>query len=353
MQKLLYIGLKNDYGSAKRGLSYEYRNFLETLRQIKSFDVDFFPVDEILRLYGRKKMNQLLLKKINIWQPDICFFVLFTDEVEKETLRLITKQSNVTTLNWFTDYHWRFDTFSKYWAPLFHWTITTDQESLERYYSAGCKNVILSQWGFNHRLLREEKQKYLYDVTFIGQVHSSRKRRIEELRERDIEVQCWGKGWKRGTISSEGMIERFKQSKINLNFTGSSSTLSLKRLAKILLNRRCDNTFQINSLKRMSNESKVLMRSARSQIKGRNFEIPGHGGFLLTDYADHLDRYYIPENEIAVFHNYDELVEKISYYLCHDEEREKIRLAGQQRTLRDHTYEKRFKEIFTTMGIPK
>jgi spore maturation protein CgeB len=202
-------------------------------------------------------------------------------------------------------------------------------------------------------VLRNEQQKYLYDVTFVGQVHSSRQRRIKELKEHDIEVQCFGKGWKKGIVSNDGMIERFKKSKINLNFTSSSRAVNLKQFAKILLNRRCDNSFQLNSLKRMLNESKLLLSSKRAQIKGRNFEIPGHGGFLLTDYAEHLDQYYIPEKEIIVFHNIDELVENISYYLSHDEEREKIRSAGQQRTLRDHTYEKRFKEIFTSVGLSK
>jgi len=42
---------------------------------------------------------------------------------------------------------------------------------------------------------------------------------------------------------------------------------------------------------------------------------------------------------------------KIRYYLEHDEEREKIAMAGYQRTLGEHTYEKRFEQIFKTIGL--
>jgi spore maturation protein CgeB len=87
------------------------------------------------------------------------------------------------------------------------------------------------------------------------------------------------------------------------------------------------------------------------QIKGRNFEIPGCGGFLLTGGADNLEEYYQDGREVVIFHDDDELIDKIRYYLAHDEERSAIAQAGYERTLREHTYVHRFREIFTTMGF--
>jgi spore maturation protein CgeB len=87
------------------------------------------------------------------------------------------------------------------------------------------------------------------------------------------------------------------------------------------------------------------------QIKGRNFEIPGCGGFLLTGSADNLEEYYQDGREVVIFHDDDELIDKIHYYLAHDEERSAIAQAGYERTLREHTYVHRFREIFTTMGF--
>ena len=37
------------------------------------------------------------------------------------------------------------------------------------------------------------------------------------------------------------------------------------------------------------------------QIKGRNFEIPGCGGFLLTDYVPGLERYFQIGEEIVCY----------------------------------------------------
>ncbi len=45
------------------------------------------------------------------------------------------------------------------------------------------------------------------------------------------------------------------------------------------------------------------------------------------------------------------MIEKIGYYLHHETERSEIALAGYHRTIRDHTYEKRFNTLFQQMGL--
>ncbi len=95
----------------------------------------------------------------------------------------------------------------------------------------------------------------------------------------------------------------------------------------------------------------MLLGKRRDQIKGRNFEIPGTGGYLLTGAVEHLDEYYVSGKEVAVFSKRRELIEQIRFYLAHDEEREAIRDAGYQRTLRDHPYVHRFRASFRAMGL--
>ena len=58
-------------------------------------------------------------------------------------------QAGGPTVNWFTDDHWRFDRFSRHFAPAFDWSITTDRDSLPKYEAIGYENVILSQWACN------------------------------------------------------------------------------------------------------------------------------------------------------------------------------------------------------------
>ncbi|MEK7075481.1 MAG: glycosyltransferase, partial [Patescibacteria group bacterium] len=82
------------------------------------------------------------------------------------------------------------------------------------------------------------------------------------------------------------------------------------------------------------------------QIKGRNFEVPACGGFLLTEPAEDLYNFYEYEKEIVIFNSLPELIKKTVYYLNHEEERKRIAQAGYERTLMEHTWGKRFSEFF-------
>jgi spore maturation protein CgeB len=88
-----------------------------------------------------------------------------------------------------------------------------------------------------------------------------------------------------------------------------------------------------------------------SQIKGRNFEVPGCGGFLLTERVPHLERYFEPGREIGVYDGADELVEQVGYWLEHEDERAAVAAAGYRRVLAEHTYDHRFEAIFARLGL--
>jgi spore maturation protein CgeB len=351
MIKVLYVGLKYDYGVVDQGPSYEQVNFWYTLERMPGVEARAFHFDEVMQQVGRAAMNRFLLRTVEEFQPEVCLFVLFTDEIEKETIAWISRATR--TVNWFGDDHWRFESFSQFWAPLFHWVITTDAEAVEKYRAIGCDRVLLSQWAYNHFLYEPVEVRQDISVSFVGRAHSNRKRQLERLRRSGVQVQCWGRGWQYGRISQQEMIQLYARSKINLNFTESSARFGWRPLAKVVVKRRADGTIRLNSWQEIVAAARALWSKPRRQIKGRNFEIPGSGGFLLTEAVDYLQDYYIPGKEIAVFSSVDELIEKVNYYLSHDEEREEVRQAGFQRTLRDHTYEKRFSKIFETMGLKK
>jgi spore maturation protein CgeB len=158
------------------------------------------------------------------------------------------------------------------------------------------------------------------------------------------------------------MIQIFNQSRINLNLTtayGSigrqSSTAAtpptsligrlLARVPALQVQRASD------PAPGPSNGAGTGVNMCPEQIKGRNFEVPGCGGFLLTGPAEHLGDYYEIGKEVASFSSVDEMIERIRYYLSHEDERRAIAKAGHERTLRNHTYEQRFNEIFTRIGV--
>lgn len=77
----------------------------------------------------------------------------------------------------------------------------------------------------------------------------------------------------------------------------------------------------------------------------RLYEATGMGALLITDWKQNLHELFEPGKEVVAYHSPEECVELVQYYLEHEEEREAIALAGQQRTLREHTYDQRVREL--------
>lgn len=348
--KILYIAMKYDYGDPARGLSFEHYNFYDSLVKMDGgkHKIIYFPFDEAMREADKETMNQKLIETANTEKPDLIFFCLFTDEIDKKTIRTLSK--DFVTYNWFLDDTWRFWNFSRHWAPYFRWVSTTDSFAPEQYRRSGYYDVIKTQYACNHFLYKPGGQlppnKYDYEVSFVGQPHGNRKKIVGNMTAEKIPIETWGSGWENGRISQEKMMDIFYKSRINLNLTKSSGGLNIKNIAKIFLGKYSGGGIHIQNPKLWVDNIFSLIHKSKEQIKGRNFEIPGCGGFLLTADADNLWDYYENGKEIVIFKDEKDLIEKIQYYLLHDSEREAIAKRGYERTLREHTYEKRFNDIF-------
>ena len=311
--RILYVAMRWDYGDHRRGPSFEQMNFASALEGM-GHDVIPFDFIEERQSHGRRRMNKRLVAAANEHQADVAFFCLFKNEIKTSTIEAVSALGT-PTVNWFCDDHWRFDNFSRFYAPSFNWVTTTSEDALPKYARIGCQNVILTQWACNRYAYRRVSDEKKYDISFIGQPHGNRRKLITFLREAGVDVLCFGHGWPEGRVSHDQMIEIFSTSRLNLNPSNSSTALD------------------------------------KPQIKGRVFEVPGCGGFLLTEPAAHLDHYLEPGRECVVYESGDDLVDKVRYYLAHEEERKAIELAGEARVLRDHTYDTRFAAIFAAMGL--
>ena len=73
----------------------------------------------------------------------------------------------------------------------------------------------------------------------------------------------------------------------------------------------------------------------------RMFEATGVGTCLLTDWKEHISDFFEPDKEIVTYRSAEECVEKAKWLLDNPEDRERIAKAGQEKTLREHTFEKR------------
>ena len=77
----------------------------------------------------------------------------------------------------------------------------------------------------------------------------------------------------------------------------------------------------------------------------RLYEATGVGTLLITDAKDNLGELFEVGKEVVAYRNQDEAVELITHYLKHPDEAQAIARAGQQRTLREHTYQARMVEL--------
>ncbi|WP_414566578.1 MULTISPECIES: glycosyltransferase family protein [unclassified Anabaena] len=365
--KILYVGMKYDEGKPEQGYSFEHYNFYESL--IKTgHEIIYFDFMSLLHQYGHLSMNSRLMEIVKVEKPDLMFTFLFTNELDPKIVREISENTDTITLNWFADDHWRFDNFSCFWAPCFNWVVTTAESALPKYAQMGYHNVIKSQWGCNHFLYRKLDLPLKYDVTFVGQPHSNRRQVIEALVQSGIKVHVWGKGWNTGRLSQVQMIEVFNQSRINLNLQNSFMVGRRNNYAKRLASRCLDlipygdrvkiksnelyNKFQnFLSVDSVLEQPKSHGQQNYAQIKGRNFEVPGCGGFVLTGKAENLEDYYQISKEVECFDNNDDLINQIKYYLKNEEQRIAIAKAGYERTLNEHTYVNRFNKIFQKIGL--
>ena len=307
MRILCALG-KYQYGDPVRGLSTEYAAFIPALKNL-GHDVAHFELWDRSRYSDYNALNQLLLTTIEQERPDVLLTVQLQYEIFIETLEIIRKRGDVMTICWTTDDSWKYRQVSRFIGRYYHVMTTTYPDVIRNYHQDHISHVFLTQWAARSDQLSAPLSAHqcLYPVSFIGEAHGRRKQRVQYLLDRGIPVSCFGYGWPHGPVSADDVSKIMRNSIISLNFANS--------------------------------------RGRRDQIKARTFEVPGAGGFLLSEAAPNLENWYVPDQEIAVFRTDHELLQKIKFYLSHPDIRDRIAIAGFERTCNAHTYENRLDSV--------
>jgi len=347
--KIVFTGLENERYRPELGKTNEHNNFFKLLKSDPKNEVFYIPFDRIIEV-GRKAYNEELLDTVRREKPDLFWAFMYTDEIERETLDEIKKLT--TSVAWFSDDHWRLENYSRFYAPHFTKVITTWSKAKKMYAKYGIENVIRSQWGFNSGVYRSVVVPGQdINVSFVGMRTPHREKIINELRDAGISVFVRGFKWDEGRASFDEMLEIFSRSKINLNLNPPMSALALKPLAQIFFRRR--RNWIVPDFWHIPRNLRSYFQKKIPQIKARPFEITGSGGFCITGDADDMENYFVPDKEIVIYKDTKDLVDKVRYYLEHDDERRSIQKAGYERALKDHTYKRRLENIFGELGSIK
>ena len=163
------------------------------------------------------------------------------------------------------------------------------------------------------------------DVSFNGYLSGrvGGEEYVTYLCDNNVNVKLFGIGYQGGVVTTDKKIEIFNKTRINLNFSGMGKETRFSRKYKI--HRRM------------------------KQIKGRIYEVAMCGGFVLSEYVPGLEYYFELGKEIDVFYDKEDLLEKIKYYLKHDEERESIARRGYERARRDYDVKSAVPKLLSTI----
>jgi len=163
------------------------------------------------------------------------------------------------------------------------------------------------------------------DVCFVGNWDPHREKWLAHIARMDVDLAIWG---------NEYWSRRCKDPRVRDAWRGRA--IVGEQLASAVASSRIN----VNIL-RLQNQNACNMRT---------FEIPCVGGFMLHERSDELDALFPPGQACAVFDSPAELVDKIEYYLSHEEERARIVEAGYQAAMRQ-TYKQWAMRILEACGM--
>ncbi len=328
--KILVVCMRNAYGNPSRELSYEYFNFFQVLAE-NGHEVDLYDYGTEIRSLAKDAMNLKLLDLVKNSPPKLVIFSLFTNQFDPAVVNELRKFT--TTMCFFHDDTWRVE-YSRYWAGQFDYFTTPDFYGVVKYKELGLTQAIYFPFGCNEKIFRKLNIPKKYDVSFVGGWHPYRQWLFDKIRRAGINISAFGYGWPSGEINQEDMVKVFNQSRINLNLSNSGSW---------------DFRYLSSSIHAVIN--RIRSKKSVEQLKARMFEISGCGSFQLSYYVEGLSNSFRIDQEIAVYSDPDDLIDKIKFYLQHESVAEDIAQRALARVLSEHTFIKRFNSAFHRMGL--
>jgi spore maturation protein CgeB len=346
---------------------------------------------------NRPKLADELMRQIkaaHAFKPIDLFFSYFYDAcITTEAIDEI-RAMGIKTVNWYCNGSYQLHLVSEI-SPHYDWCLVPEKFRLKDYAAMGA-NPIYCQEAANPKVYKPYELPVEYDVTFVGQAYGERPAYIAHLLEQGVDVRVWGYGWLKEAAANG-------QAAASLGIRNSARAQRAMHIGRKLLTPQGWQTLgrrlrqkasgsgvgvgaavaTINStdaatlslppdiLGGVLSDLEVIQLYSRSrinlgfstcgntqesgerimQIRLRDFEVPMSGGFYMVEYMEELEEFFEIGKEIVCYADPSDLADKIKYYLGHDHERETIRLAGHERCLRDHTWQKRFGKAFEEMNL--
>ena len=316
---ILYIGSLD-----KRSNSYRrYNTILKLYPEAEAINTDPYILNKYFIRFqhhlnigpGITLLNATVREKLNITKYDI---VLVDNKpyLTQKTLRRIKQQFPTTKIaNLLTDDP--FGKFSRSWrmfkktAFLYDIAFVQREVNIHELKNIGVKNVALCYRSYDPEYNRPlplntaDLEIHSTKVGFVGSYEEPRASFIAYLIENGISVSVTGAGW---------VDQPYWE--------------AIKPFYKAPFVYGDD---YIKALCGMDIALHFLRHANRDEQDSRTFEIPSSGVFMLAEKSNAHLSLFEDKKEAVFFETKEELLEKVNYYLAHEEERNRIALAGMER----------------------
>lgn len=257
------------------------------------------------------------------FQPDIIITQLQDSKnaTESDILELRQEHPKATLINWNGDYHPENLTDPNYVNMLrhFHYAGFVTTEFVDMWVQ---KHVNAFYWQIGYENANDNLSVASHDVLFLANGYSKDRISLGKLlRNLRYNVGIYG-SWAHGIKANGNNL---------YNFDGGAS---LYKRCKIAIG---DSQWP----------------HATGFVSNRLFQAMSAGAFLLQQKFDGLQELLGLQNgvHLVVWNDAVDLVDKISYYLSHKDERIKIAKIGQEYVMEFHSFDARVSELFTRLGI--
>jgi spore maturation protein CgeB len=244
------------------------------------------------------------------------------------------KALGIPTAVWFTDDPYYTDVTVDV-ARYYNYVFTLESSCVPLYQEAGCDRVHHLPFGVNTALFHPKPVDAAWrtEICFIGSAFGNRIAFFDEVADYLAgRKACIAGYWWEKLQSYPKLQHQIKPG----YWIAPEDSCSYYNGARIVINMH-------RAIDDASNRNSRLLPA--HSINPRSFEISACGTLQLTDIRSELGSYYKPGVEVETYSSPGELIEKLDYYLRHEERRNELALRGLDRTMREHTYPHRVNQL--------
>lgn len=326
----------------------------------------------------RPQLEQRLLAQIEAAhkeRPIDLFFSYFYSAFCRPAVIQEIRRLGIITVNWYCNGSYQFHLVQDI-APAYDYSLVPEKFRLDDYRRVGA-NPIYFQEAANPNFYKPYDLPRTYDVTFVGQKYGERPAYIRYLLDQGIDVRVWGWGWQPTPGAPLAASPRRWATRLQRLTTRDGWKAAGRRIKHALAPATYDAATRTevilppgvaspplsdDEMIRLYSRTKIslgfstcgdthLSKQRITQVRLRDFEAPMSGAFYMVEEMEEIREFFEPGKEIVCYAGPQDLTAKIKYYLAHDQERERIRLAGYRRALAEHTWQHRLAKLFNTIGL--